>query len=154
MATPRVAKAVKAEIPCVDDLVGKLEDIGDKTKDKLANLAAAAETCGALDLAFPFPSVTTGQPTPNALSHASPQYRFTVERKKKRKVCAIRRHEPLFPVAAGGLLPNDSNQWSHVCCTLLPAEGVDNSQLSGVGAGARARGNSQLCVCGEGAGAG
>ncbi|KAL3138459.1 PSII 6.1 kDa protein, variant 2 [Trebouxia sp. C0010 RCD-2024] len=59
VATPRVAKAVKAEIPCVDDLVGKLEDIGDKTKDKLANLAAAAETCGALDLAFPFPSVTT-----------------------------------------------------------------------------------------------
>lgn len=61
MATPRVAKAVKAEIPCVDDLVGKLEDIGEKTKDKLANLAAAAETCGASDLAFPFPSVTTGQ---------------------------------------------------------------------------------------------
>ncbi|KAL3143125.1 PSII 6.1 kDa protein [Trebouxia sp. C0009 RCD-2024] len=59
VATPRVAKAVKAEIPCVDDLVGKLEDIGEKTKDKLANLAAAAETCGASDLAFPFPSVTT-----------------------------------------------------------------------------------------------
>lgn len=60
---------MKAEIPCVDDLVGKLEDIGEKTKDKLANLAAAAETCGAHDLAFPFPSVTTG----STLDPASPQ---------------------------------------------------------------------------------
>ena len=59
MATPRVAKAVKAEIPCVDDPVGKLEDIGDKTKDKLMNLMAAAETCGA-QLVFPFASVNTG----------------------------------------------------------------------------------------------
>ena len=60
MATPRVAKAVKAEIPCVDDPVGKLEDIGDKTKEKLNDLAAAAETCGALTLILPFTGVTTG----------------------------------------------------------------------------------------------
>ena len=30
-----MAKAVKAEIPCVDDPVSKLEDIGDKTQKKL-----------------------------------------------------------------------------------------------------------------------
>lgn len=60
MATPRVAKAVKAEIPCVDDPVGKLEDIGDKTKEKLNDLPAAAETCGALALKLPFTGVTTG----------------------------------------------------------------------------------------------
>lgn len=60
MATPRVAKAVKAEIPCVDDPVGKLEDIGDKTKEKLNDLPAAAETCGALALNLPFTGVTTG----------------------------------------------------------------------------------------------
>ena len=46
VATARVAKAVKAEIPCVDDDVGKLEDIGDKTKKKLADVQAAAEAAG------------------------------------------------------------------------------------------------------------
>lgn len=60
VATPRVAKAVKAEIPCVDDPVGKLEDIGDKTKEKLNDLPAAAETCGAHALNLPFTGVTTG----------------------------------------------------------------------------------------------
>ena len=61
MATPRVAKAVKAEIPCVDDPVSKLEDIGDKTQKKLMDIPAAAETCGAHDLAIPERSITTGQ---------------------------------------------------------------------------------------------
>ena len=60
MATPRVAKAVKAEIPCEDDLVGKLEDIGDQTRRKLSDLHAAVDTCGALGLVLPFSSVTTG----------------------------------------------------------------------------------------------
>ena len=60
MATPRVAKAVKAEIPCVDDPVSKLEDIGEKTQKKLADIQAAAETCGVHDLVFPERSVTTG----------------------------------------------------------------------------------------------
>ena len=55
-----MAKAVKAEIPCVDDPVSKLEDIGEKTQKKLADIQAAAETCGVHDLVFPERSVTTG----------------------------------------------------------------------------------------------
>ena len=62
MATPRVAKAVKAEIPCVDDPVGKLEDIGDQTKKKLSDLPAAADICGAQGLVLPFSGVVTGWP--------------------------------------------------------------------------------------------
>lgn len=51
---------MKAEIPCVDDSISKLEDIGEKTQKKLADIRAAAETCGALDFAFPEKSVITG----------------------------------------------------------------------------------------------
>ena len=61
VATPRVAKAVKAEIPCVDDPVGKLEDIGDQTKKKLSDLPAAADICGAQGLVLPFSGVVTGR---------------------------------------------------------------------------------------------
>ena len=60
MATPRVAKAVKAEIPCVDDPVSKLEDIGEKTQKKLLDIQAAAESSGVHDLVFPDRSITTG----------------------------------------------------------------------------------------------
>ena len=51
---------MKAEIPCVDDPVSKLEDIGDKTQKKLQDIQAAAETCGVHDLNFPDRSITTG----------------------------------------------------------------------------------------------
>ncbi len=60
MATPRVAKAVKAEIPCVDDPVSKLEDIGEKTQKKLLDIQAAADSCGVHDLVFPDRSIITG----------------------------------------------------------------------------------------------
>ncbi|KAL0051109.1 hypothetical protein WJX82_002198 [Trebouxia sp. C0006] len=59
VATPRVAKAVKAEIPCVDDPVSKLEDIGEKTQKKLLDIQAAAESSGVHDLVFPDRSITT-----------------------------------------------------------------------------------------------
>ena len=61
VATARVAKAVKAEIPCVDDLVSKLEDIGEKTCKKLMDVQVAAETAGVYDLLFPDRSITTGK---------------------------------------------------------------------------------------------
>lgn len=54
---------MKAEIPCVDDLVSKLEDIGDKTHKKLQDIMAAAEACGVHNLTFPDRSITTGSPT-------------------------------------------------------------------------------------------
>lgn len=56
-----MAKAVKAEIPCVDDLVSKLEDIGEKTCKKLMDVQVAAETAGVYDLLFPDRSITTGK---------------------------------------------------------------------------------------------
>ncbi|KAL0038779.1 hypothetical protein WJX79_007340 [Trebouxia sp. C0005] len=59
VATPRVAKAVKAEIPCVDDPVSKLEDIGEKTQKKLLDIQAAAESSGVHDVVFPDRSITT-----------------------------------------------------------------------------------------------
>ncbi|KAL0030645.1 hypothetical protein WJX77_000555 [Trebouxia sp. C0004] len=59
VATPRVAKAVKAEIPCVDDPVSKLEDIGEKTQKKLLDIQVAAESAGVHDLVFPDRSITT-----------------------------------------------------------------------------------------------
>jgi len=55
-----VAKAVKAEIPCVDDPVSKLEDIGEKTQKKLLDIQVAAESSGVHDLVFPGRSITTG----------------------------------------------------------------------------------------------
>ena len=60
VATPRVAKAVKAEIPCVDEPVTRLEDIGNQTQKKLLDVQAAAETCGVYDLVFSERSITTG----------------------------------------------------------------------------------------------
>lgn len=61
VATARVAKAQKAEIPCVDDPVSKLEDIGDKTSQKLLDVQSAAEAAGVCDVVFPDKSVVTGQ---------------------------------------------------------------------------------------------
>ena len=55
-----MAKAVKAEIPCVDDPVSKLEDIGEKTQKKLLDIQVAAESSGVHDLVFPDRSITTG----------------------------------------------------------------------------------------------
>ncbi len=55
-----MAKAVKAEIPCVDDPVSKLEDIGEKTQKKLLDIQAAAESSGVHDLVFPDRSIATG----------------------------------------------------------------------------------------------
>lgn len=55
-----MAKAVKAEIPCVDDPVSKLEDIGEKTQKKLLDIQAAAESSGVHDVVFPDRSITTG----------------------------------------------------------------------------------------------
>jgi len=56
-ATPRVRTAIKADIPCVDDHVSKLNSVGPQTQAKLAAIGAEAAAAG-LALALPHACVT------------------------------------------------------------------------------------------------
>lgn len=58
VATARVKGAAKAEIPHVDDNVGKLEGLGVQTQKKLEDIAAAATAAGVPNLQVPLNCVT------------------------------------------------------------------------------------------------
>jgi hypothetical protein len=60
VATQRVKTAVKAEIPHVDDPVGKLANVGAQTREKLLDIESAAAAAGVFDLHPPENTVTTG----------------------------------------------------------------------------------------------
>ncbi len=51
---------MKAEIPHVDDHVGKLQNVGAQTQGKLTDIASAAAAAGVFDLLPPENSITTG----------------------------------------------------------------------------------------------
>jgi len=57
VATARVKGAAKAEIPHIEDNIGKLEGLGVQTQKKLEDITAAAAAAGVPNLQIPFNSV-------------------------------------------------------------------------------------------------